>query len=118
MFDERLKQLREEKGKSMRQVAIELQIPYTTYVSYEKNEREPNSEALIRIAMYFDCSIDYLIGISNNKELITSVVFENEKKTPPDSWESLKAELMKLPDDAIDELHKYIKYLLWLEEQD
>lgn len=118
MFDERLKQLREEKGKNMRQVANELGIPYTTYVSYEKNEREPNSEMLIKIAIYFDCSVDYLIGISNSKELIEPYILENTKKAPPDQWESLKAELMQLPDSAIDDLYKYIKYLLWLEEQD
>ena len=43
---------------------------------------------------------------------------EENKKDSPDKWESLKSELMQLSDDSIDELHKYIKYLLWLEEQD
>ena len=43
---------------------------------------------------------------------------EENKKDSPDKWESLKSELMQLSDDAIDELHKYVKYLLWLEEQD
>lgn len=118
MFDKRLRQLREEKGLNMRQAANELGIPYTTYISYEKNEREPNSEMLIKIAVYFDCSVDYLIGISDSKELITSYMLENKKNSPPDKWESLKEELMQLPDSAIDELYKYIKYLLWLEEQD
>jgi repressor LexA len=58
----RAKELRNAKGKSMRQVAIELNIPYTTYVSYEKEDREPNSEMLTKLSDYFGCSIDYLIG--------------------------------------------------------
>jgi hypothetical protein len=31
----------------MADVARELHIPYTTYVNYEKEVREPNSETLI-----------------------------------------------------------------------
>lgn len=58
----RIKQLREELGKSKAQVARELQIPYTTFVNYENEAREPNSEVLIMIANYFHVSVDYLIG--------------------------------------------------------
>lgn len=61
----RIKELRAEKGLSMRQVSIELGIPYTTYISYEKGDREPNSEMLIRLADFFNCSVDYLIGRSD-----------------------------------------------------
>ncbi len=55
----------------MRRVALDLNMAYTTYVSYEKNEREPNSEALIAIADYFDCSIDFLIGRSSQVKMST-----------------------------------------------
>ena len=54
----RIKQLREELGKSKAQVARELQIPYTTFVNYENEAREPNSEVLIMIANYFHVSVD------------------------------------------------------------
>lgn len=63
----RLKELRLEKGMNMRQTAIALNIPYTTYISYEKAEREPNSETLIMLADYFNCSIDYLIGRTDER---------------------------------------------------
>ncbi len=61
----KLKELRTETGLSMRQIAIKLGIPYTTYISYEKCDREPNSEMLIKLADFFGCSIDYLIGRSD-----------------------------------------------------
>ena len=61
----RLNELRKDTGFSMRQVAIKLGIPYTTYISYEKGDREPNSEMLIKLADFFNCSIDYLLGRSN-----------------------------------------------------
>lgn len=71
MFDDRLKKLRLKKNLSMRQVALALKMPYTTYVSYEKNEREPNSETLILLANFFNCSIDYLIGRSKHIQMLT-----------------------------------------------
>ena len=57
----RLKELREARGVSMKETARNLNIPYTTYVNYEKGLREPNSETLISIAKFYGCSIDYLL---------------------------------------------------------
>ena len=51
----------------MRQTALKLNIPYTTYISYEKGDREPNSEMLIDLADFFNCSIDYLLGRSESQ---------------------------------------------------
>lgn len=65
MFDNRLKELRLKKGLNMKQAAILLNMPYTTYVGYEKNEREPNSEALVSLANFYNCSVDYLVGRSS-----------------------------------------------------
>lgn len=62
MIGERIKSLRESKGYNMRQMAAALNLPYTTYVNYEKGAREPNSEQLILISKYFGVSIDYLMG--------------------------------------------------------
>ena len=49
----RIKELRIKKNISMRQAAKDLGIPYTTYISYEKETHEPNSELLIKMADYF-----------------------------------------------------------------
>ncbi len=58
----RIKELRESKGISMREAARLLEMPYTTYVNYEKGLREPTSEVLIQIADFFGVSIDFLVG--------------------------------------------------------
>lgn len=63
----RLKLLRKELNKSMADVARDLNIPYTTYVNYEKEAREPNSETLIALADYFHCSVDFLICRSDER---------------------------------------------------
>lgn len=75
----RIKELRKATGKSMRKVAAELDIPYTTYVNYEKCEREPNSEMLIILADYFGVSIDYLIGRSDDP---TPILIDSEIRLP------------------------------------
>lgn len=74
MFDDRLKNLRQDKKLNMKQTAAALQMPYTTYVSYEKDEREPNSEILVQLADFFDCSVDYLIGRSKHKKVQNTFV--------------------------------------------
>ena len=45
----------------MREAARKLNMPYTTYVNYEKGTREPNSETLIVLAEFYGVSIDYLL---------------------------------------------------------
>ncbi len=80
----RLKQLRKELNKSMADVARDLNIPYTTYVNYEKEAREPNSETLIALADYFHCSVDFLICRSDERiNADNSFIFRNDKNIEP-----------------------------------
>lgn len=74
----RLRELRLSKNMNMRQAAAKFNLPYTTYVNYEKGARELNSEMLIMFATYYDVSTDYLIGRTFNKN-ITPI--ENDDQT-------------------------------------
>lgn len=58
----RIKELRENKGLNMKEAARLLNMPYTTYVNYEKGLREPTSEVLILLANFYDTSVDYIVG--------------------------------------------------------
>ena len=58
----RIRELRKSKGLSMREAARLLNMPYTTYVNYEKELREPASEVLIQLANFYDTSVDYIVG--------------------------------------------------------
>lgn len=64
----RLKELREEKGLNRRECADAVGLKYTTYLNYEKEDREPDSETLILLANFFGVSVDYLIGRTENRE--------------------------------------------------
>lgn len=58
----RLKELRKEKGLSQLQLATDLHTTQNTISRYETGEREPGIAELIKIADYFNVSVDYLIG--------------------------------------------------------
>ena len=59
---ERLKQCRLEKHCTQNEVAIFCDIAEKTYQNYELKRREPKLEILIRIADFYQVSLDYLVG--------------------------------------------------------
>lgn len=64
----KLRDLREELGYNKKQMAEALNMPYTTYVGYEKGERGLHSETLKRFSNFFGVSTDYIIGRTENRE--------------------------------------------------
>lgn len=65
---ERLKQLRLDKNLSQKQLATEIHISDRNYQRYEYGEREPVSSVLVALADYFDVSLDYLVGRSDDPQ--------------------------------------------------
>nr|MBO4518080.1 helix-turn-helix transcriptional regulator [Clostridia bacterium] len=61
----RLKELREERSLTQKQVADALKINSVTYLHYEKAQREPPLILLAEMAEYFNVSIDYLLGLTD-----------------------------------------------------
>lgn len=66
-MDFRLKQLRKERKISQLQLAFDLNMNQNTISRYENLERQADYETLIRFADYFDVSIDYLLGRTDNR---------------------------------------------------
>lgn len=64
---ERLKQCRTERGLTQNEVAIFCDITEKAYQNYERNRREPKLSVLIRIADFYDVSLDYLVGRTKEK---------------------------------------------------
>lgn len=61
-FSIRLKELRNEKGLSQKQIAKDLGYAQSTYCDWENGKIEPTASALIKIADYYGVCIDYLLG--------------------------------------------------------
>lgn len=65
----RLKSLRKTRGLSQEQLAKELDVARTTYNHYEIEKSEPNIKMLIKLADYFDVSLDYLCERQWNNQI-------------------------------------------------
>lgn len=62
----RIKELRLEKGLSQKDLAKFLQVNQTAVGKYERGDLEPNIQTLLKLSNYFECSIDYLVGRSDD----------------------------------------------------
>ena len=62
VFAKRLTYLRNSIHMTQLKLGKELQIPQSSLNRYEHNESSPSYELLVRIADYFDVSLDYLLG--------------------------------------------------------
>ena len=58
----RLRKLRKERKISQLRLALDLNMNQNTISRYETQEREADYETLIKFADYFDVSLDYLLG--------------------------------------------------------
>jgi len=65
-FGERLKMLRTHSRMTKKQMADKLNITERAYRRYEDNDSTPRHGNLIALAAFFDCSIDFLVGRTNN----------------------------------------------------
>ena len=63
LFQERLRKYREAAGyESAKDFAMELGIPYSSYMAYENKKREPKYNVLMEIADKLGVTIDELLG--------------------------------------------------------
>ena len=65
----RLKEIRKSKGISQLKMAMDLNTSQNTISRYETGDREPGINELIKIADYFNVSVDYLLGRTNNPNI-------------------------------------------------
>lgn len=67
VFASRFRGLRAEKGLTQREVAQRLDVSPTTVASWEQEKNNPGLDTLVDIAHLFDVSVDYLLGLTDNK---------------------------------------------------
>ena len=58
----RVRDLREDSDKTQRQIAELLNMQLTVYQRYERGERELPLWAAIKLADYYNITLDYLVG--------------------------------------------------------
>lgn len=98
LVGERLSELRKDRGLKQKELADELGISVYTVSSYERNLSTPDDEMKIKIAKYFNVSVDYLLGTTQNQ-------FSNEKSV------SRLIIVDNLPRMAVKELDTFLVHL-------
>lgn len=94
ILGKRIKELRESKDVSQLELSKHLNISNTTLSQYETGKRIPSDEIKIKIAQYFNVSIDYLFGQSNiknpyvNNEKIDMAISDDSELS--EFWNTLK----------------------------
>ena len=63
----RLQQLRKERGLSQSELGKLLSMPQNTVSQYETERRRMDPQTLLSFAKFFGVSIDYLVGVSNDR---------------------------------------------------
>jgi putative transcriptional regulator len=66
-FSERLKTLRKEARLTQVDVAEKLGVSQPAYASWERGIKKPTQENLVKIAQVLNVSVDYLVGLSEEK---------------------------------------------------
>ena len=72
----RLKDIREDRDITQKEIADYLHIKQNTYSQYESGKRQLPIEALIALADYYHVTTDYLLGVSD----IPNPYRDNKKK--------------------------------------
>jgi len=89
---ENLKALRESAAVSQKQLAEAIGVSQQSINKYENHNIEPDISTLIRIADYFDTSVDYLIGhttVRHKLENVTKYELNTEEQLVVDGFRKL-----------------------------
>ena len=68
MIYERIRNLREDMDKTQKEVADYLNCSQVAYSYYEIGRRDIPTTTLVRLAKYYECSTDYLLGLTDVKK--------------------------------------------------
>ena len=104
-FGNRLKKIRSDNNLTQEELANKIDTTRSNIANYENDRNMPSLEILERLSKLFNCSLDYLLGTSDIRNL------ENKLK---EEFEKLYSEDIKgLTKEEISEalrLYKKIKY--------
>lgn len=68
MVYKRIRDLREDKDLTQKDVARALNCSQQVYSNYELGQRDIPTDILIKLSVFHNVSVDYILGISDNPE--------------------------------------------------
>lgn len=65
MIRSRIKELREDRDFTQREIAQLLQVAQNTYCNYENGNREIPLSFLVTLSRFYEVNLDYLLGLTD-----------------------------------------------------
>lgn len=65
---QRIRDLREDKDLTQREVGAAVNVPQRTYAYYESGERMVPPQVLVALAQFYNVSVDYLLGLTDQRK--------------------------------------------------
>ena len=62
----RIRDLREDRDLKQKQLADYLNCSQQVYSNYELGQRDIPTDVLIKLALFYNVSVDYILGLTNN----------------------------------------------------
>ena len=94
-FGIRLKELRERRGLSQSEVADRLEVTRSTISGYERNTITPSLDQLVRLAVLYHSSLDYMMGMDNRTCFYLDDLTESQKQTVLEVVDRIKREFLR-----------------------
>lgn len=77
----RIKELRKSKRMTQIRLSIELSVSQETISAYENGKHYPSVENLLKMSEIFNVSCDYILGLSNTKNILSAENYSDDKAT-------------------------------------
>lgn len=107
MFVQRLKELRMDANISQKKLSENLCLSQQAVAKWETGKSTPDPETLLKIAEYFDVSVDYLLGKTDIKKAPSN----NEDVTFDDFTFALHGNVKDLSDEGKQQILDFVRYI-------
>ena len=113
---QRLRELRLEKGLTQQELGEKISLTQTTIGKYERGELEPSIDILERLASFFQCSIDFLIGFSDDFGNISIYRTENASALSGDEQKIIDVLRESAPFNPVEWVSLYASLPAYMQE--
>lgn len=107
---DRLRKMREDRDLFQQDIAEVLGITSATFSRFETGARQPDASMLVKMANYFNCSVDYLLGRVDDPNISHEEYIERIKGTHHLGGDMFSPEkLEKLSQERFEALIKFAR---------
>lgn len=103
---DRLRQLREARRISQDDLAAVLQLGESQVTKWENNRNDPSAEMLVKLAQFFEVTVDYLLGLSDSPlGVITESDLSADEKRLLDAFRRRNIEVIQIVSERLVNNH-------------